>query len=86
MKKYTDEQLSRILSEHSAGRMRRLGVGEPQHDTDLTWLKDRCVAEVVERRETDNNMIRITGWFDDHYDKKWTADRFLAELEKQGLA
>jgi hypothetical protein len=82
MKKYTNEQLSRILSEHSAGRMRRYGYA-----LSMIGSSGFCVGQVANNQcDSIGLNPKIARWFDRSYCEGWSVDRFLRELEKQGLA
>jgi len=88
--KYTDEELSMILSEHAGPGMRRNGSWsmEPGH---------LCIEQVA---HNDEAMVYICGhethagygwmsgyaWFDRRYNGNWTPEEFLAALKHAGLA
>lgn len=85
--KFSDEELSRILGEHEAGRLKRYGSYGWQdiHDGGLCCVNQAAFNEgdhwVAAARRVESYQ-----WFDNMYDRAWSADEFLARLEKQGLA
>lgn len=87
--KYTDAQLSRILTAHANGELIHGGAGDKQA---YPACLVQCGLEVFNVFEIDNESCstyyRAYGglWFDGNYDPLWTAEQFLTELEKEGLA
>lgn len=91
-KKFTDEQLSRILSAHANGEMRCGGMHQVQPEK-VCVMQAAFGVEVsndgfffsIAKELTAEQEVSVV-WFDDEYKSKWTTDQFLAQLEAQGLA
>jgi hypothetical protein len=94
-KKFTAEQLSRIMSAHDAGDLKRYGMGlnrecvcvlQAAHGAEAVknpmWYGTETTFLVANGGYDDD----IVDWFDASYDTTWTADEFLAQLEARGLA
>lgn len=96
MRKYTDEQLSRILGEHDAGQLSQSAL----EGWGVSYLTDDvagCIEQVANNEPSPamagdwdpiecicrNDRAR---WFDDWYIKDSSVDLFLAHLERDGLA
>ena len=80
MNKYTDEELSRILSCHS---VKKLEVGG--NDT----CGGGCIEQVALVASTEDvfpGILDRLDWFDLNYRGRWSADRLLGALEDKGLA
>ena len=83
MGKFTDEELSRILSAHANGELRRYGYC-------YGALSPKCC--LLQAAYTVNGYFSGKGepadirWFDETYNAGWPLGKFLRELEKQGLA
>ena len=80
--KFTDEELSRILSAHANDELRPYGN---------TFARpNKCC--VLEAAHTVNGYLSgkgdssVSEWFDDNYNPGWPLGKFLRELERQGLA
>lgn len=83
MKKLTDEQLSRVLSEHAAGMLSRLGWDGP------CLLHAAYNVSGLTDADADTWHLQYgywVDWFDERYDRSWTTTEFLRQLEKQGIA
>lgn len=83
MRRYTDEELSRILSEKEGPGLARCGILG-------SYVGRLCMAQaafatcsVEFGMNTDSIGVK---WFDNNYDVNWAVDEFLAEMTKQGLA
>lgn len=77
--KLTAEELSRVLSAHDAGGLITAGA------YGYTGLP-ACLmqaAKVDEHAMPANPMVK---WFDRNYQREWTVDEFLGELEWNGIA
>jgi len=78
----TDEELSRVLTAHEAGGLQRGGngrvVGYPCCIQQARWS--------IQKLPTRQVFTDITEWFDSNYQSTWTADEFLRQLERRGLA
>ena len=82
----TDEQLSMVLTQHEEGRLVRRGS--------INWWAPWCPerAPVGCLLQTAFNVSltlpacgispRLAARFDDNYDPTWTADEFLAHVER----
>lgn len=88
--KFTDEELSRILSAHEGGQLRRMGEAWcsvygylPDGYTACVIQAGKVVHSPSEASMHDYDLAR---WFDRNYEPAWTASRLLRELEKQGCA
>ena len=94
--KFNDEELSRILSAHAKGELRRAGW-----DPDRPELMKCCINQaalgVDEFEDKGLEMMKKDAWegsflqralmfFDCNYNPGWPLGKFLRELEKQGLA
>lgn len=88
--KYTDQQLSKILSAHAAKKLAKYGrqwVGHDQISSNLNLSANDttgCInqhAYNIDNRwvaKKKNNEMAI--WFDCFYENNWSVDKFLAEL------
>jgi len=90
--KFTDEELSRILSAHANGEMRRFGW-----DEDERMPAKVCAVQAAEQVDDEGHKSpsywyknhprgRAMRWFDKNYNPGWPLGKFLRELERQGLA
>lgn len=86
MKKLKSEELSRVLSAHAAGKLRREGY-DPEFAPRVV-----CVLQAAHAMD-EGGLIGSTfwdsdaaEWFDSKYIRTWTVDEFLRQLEAQGLA
>lgn len=83
---FTDEELSRILSAHAGGQLKR--SGEDWYD--FAFYGDgymaciiqagKCMAYAAEAARVDRDLAR---WFDRAYREHWTPARLLREIEKR---
>lgn len=84
--KFTDEELSRVLSAHEDGTLERGGGLWSCSDTDYA----ACILQVAKLVPHPFDACvfneKLAYWFDDCYEPGWTAVRFFRELEKQGVA
>lgn len=93
MKKLNDEQLSRVLTAHSNGKLEIAGVSPDAIGTGnvLDTGNWGCLAQVA---LCDASTMFPGGsswsshrqWFDTRYKPHWTRDQFLRALEKAGIA
>lgn len=85
--KFTEEELSRILSAHEAGDLGRLGLcyggdiccvlqAAWGYEEYLKWAKVSAIG---------TKKFSVMKWFDSKYRSFWTADQFLTELEEIGV-
>lgn len=86
MKKFTDEELSRILSAHEGVQLCKKGQAWDKH-----FLSFGCCLVQAAKLEPSPSAAysmseHIAGWFDAFYDLEWTTDELLSELEKHGVA
>ena len=88
--RFSDEELSRILSAHCTGDLKRDGASWDVLDG-LNPPTVVCVLQAaftidgyLEIPEPDNNSaeIKLTTWFDCNYEKSWTPDELLRKLEQ----
>lgn len=77
--KFTDEELSRVLSAHAAGLL----GGAPGTKPCLIQVAKLLVTLTVGYSTED---AAAAWWFDGHYGASWSCDEFLAQLEARGLA
>lgn len=80
---FTNEELSRILSAHAGGQLKRYGAD---------WGADNpiagCVIQVSKMVNNDFNLDAepIASWFDTSYYPSWTPTYLLRRIEKRGRA
>jgi hypothetical protein len=91
MSKFTEAELSRILSAHANGDMRRRGMS-------FDYPECVCVMQAaygalgeksgfdIAKDLTTAKQQEAVHWFDRTYDSDWTPEQFLAHLEARGLA
>lgn len=84
MRRYTDEQLSRILSAHEAGSLKRTG-GYVDSDHGPEAVK-ACINQAAYpgcyyKSEAYCRNPTAAYWFDTLYDPLWTADELLHRIE-----
>lgn len=89
MKKFTDEELSRILTAHANGLLEREGE---------CWFECEVGCEVVggcinqfAYNEGNNGTaekcnLEVANWFDANYNRSMSIEAFLAALERLGAA
>lgn len=73
--KLTNEQVSKVISEHVAGNLRGY--------KNWTGLGYKCIVEVVWGLDAFTAYCRhpdMTNWFDENYNRSWTPEEFLANL------
>lgn len=75
--KFTDEQLSRIISAHAA---EGLWIGG------YKFGHGPCLVEAAVEPIDIELSIKAERWFDARYDRRCSPDEFLAQLEARGLA
>lgn len=79
----TDEELSRVLTAHEAGGLKRCGkANQPAYPACLMQTS-RCYGTSTEIPLSLWSKVR---WFDGNYQPSWTTEEFLAALEARGLA
>lgn len=88
MKRYDDVQLSRILSAHAAGELISGGQNWYVDWCDHEWRS--CLVQAAELvpfpgRCHGRNQLAVE-WFDRNYNRNWTVDQFLRQLERVGIA
>lgn len=80
--KFTDEQLSRVLTAHACGGLTVAsgGYGYAGYPG--------CLFQVALEVDTIGECPDVTGmdWFDEHYQRDWSVEMFLTQLEIRGLA
>lgn len=89
--KFTDEELSRVISAHEGGQLRRRGMlwNEVWHiATDGKLAACAIQAGKVIAVQFDAMVMspRFAMAFDANYYGEWSADLLLAWLESQGVA
>ncbi len=87
--KFSQKELSRILSAHEGGTLKRRGEmwrGIPYDG--VTYIA--CVIQagkVMDDPFAASDFNRdLADWFDCNYEESWSADRLLQELESLGVA
>ena len=93
-RKFTDEELSRVLTAHACGGLKSCGRYDvPAYPACI--IQCACAINNLSPIEADDgcpkDLIRDTGqstpsWFDQNYDPRWTVEEFLEQLREQGLA
>jgi len=90
--KFTDEELSMIMSAHDNGRLTRFGYcGKNTEGVCVAQaaygIHEECDGLWAKYDEEQEEFARVTSkWFDFHYRPSWTTEEFLAQLEAQGWA
>ena len=78
--KFTDEELSRILTCHANNDLRQ----------GFTYEGSQCcmmqAAKCARVKIATANQWPFVEWFDANYNPGWPLGKFLRELERQGLA
>ena len=81
--KFTDEQLSRILSAHE--QLQLIPLGESWNEC----ISGGCINQVAYLIHTPGCALvknfKSAEWFDNSYRMTWSTDRLLRELTNQGL-
>ncbi len=87
-----DEQLSRVLSAHVGGQLRRDGEMWPKQPRRKAPAPRGCIVQVAwlcpanegipEFWELPIGADTLSYWFDGEYDLDWPVDLFLRKLEK----
>ncbi len=82
-KKFTREELSRILGAQSNDQM------EPGGSYKFNTEGLGCINQHAYNNSNPMNAIseniNAAEWFDDKYDPDWSEDQLLEQLDKQGL-
>lgn len=78
----TDEELSRVLTAHAAGGLKRAG-GYDSHGYPCCIQQARWQLLNLPQGQV---FTPVTNWFDHNYEPSWTVEEFLAQLEARGLA
>lgn len=81
MRRYTDEQLSRILSAHEAGKLRRYGGYPDEYGQQSGACVNQAAYLCYGKCEAYARNKRAAEWFDNNYSRKWTADQLLLYIE-----
>ena len=87
-KKFTDEELSRILSEHAAGTLVRLGAKNFNlWLTNMLYPMPACCVNQAAYNECDilealDMNAAAAVWFDNHYSRFMTPEELLENLER----
>lgn len=83
--KFTNDELSKILTAHAAEGLTRGGR------YDFTGYPC-CIIQAAHEIGNINllqvyleELAPIVSWFDYHYEESWTVDQFLDQLVKQGV-
>jgi len=99
--KYTDEELSMILSQHAVGGLARFGEhpsGSMLEDGGFSLVHHRgmCIEQVAHNHPNEWRECRDHGpwgyegwaadWFDNSYERHMEPDELLRALEAAGLA
>lgn len=83
----TDEELSRALTAHEAGGLKR---GYSQRSSAYPCCLFQAAFSISSFVDVDFSKDRWMNpgidWFDKAYRSSWTTDEFLAALEARGLA
>lgn len=77
--KFTDEQLSRILTAHELGQLELTGYAcnsYPCCINQAAFLTFWCADSKYDCEET-------AYWFDNNYNKTWTTEEFIEKLTEQ---
>lgn len=94
MRKFTEVQLSRILSEHAVGHLIRCGESWSKDSKYIRFSYERahncCINQAAYVEGGAYRAGRMnknaSWWFDHNYCSKWFPEVFLMELKRQGLA
>lgn len=87
MIKYTDEELSRILTAHEAGGLMRVGEEGNLAYPCCIVQAGLAVTRIASPASCISDMVTRGGWwFDGAYQQYWTTEEFLRQLEEKGLA
>jgi hypothetical protein len=84
--KFTDEELSRILSAHEGGQLRRQGGWWDEGAPFCCVVQAAKMEPRPDRAKFGLGLYSIAESFDDGYSPDWTTDQFLAWLESKGAA
>lgn len=77
---FNEEELSRILSAHAGGQMKRFNI------VDSLQCCVFMAAECDEQIYLNDPKWDIALAFDSEYDSKWSAEEFIHWLSEKGLA
>lgn len=80
MRKFTHEELSRVLSMHDVGGLSR-GSGAASYYEG----QPVCLVQAAYNDHAWWGRGLAFEWFDDNYDPTWTPDEFVEALDKAGL-
>jgi len=93
--KFTDEQLSRIVSAHVNGELRRYGWNDTKPLAKCCINQAALGVDGFEKKSLEmcrngkwkgSLLDRSLSFFDREYNPGWPLGRFLRELEARGLA
>lgn len=92
MSKFTEAELSRILSAHANGDMRRVGMTKEFPECVCVMQAAYGAKEagwpgsfdIAKDTLTDKQHAAVA-WFDDNYSYYWTPEQLLTLLEARGL-
>ncbi len=75
------EELSRVLSAHAVGGLKRLGNARKQG-------YPACIVQAARVNWTGfaPRLRDARVWFDGNYERRWTAEEFIEQLEARRLA
>lgn len=93
--KFNDEELSRILSAHEGGQLKRGGSHWPKNTINYQY----CIIQVADLNPCSVHVKQrvcklilpqytnlLTIWFDNNYDPKWSTDEFIEKLVELEMA
>lgn len=80
--KFTDEQLSRVLTAHARKGLVRAGEDGPAYPACIVQVADECEHGYNSTAQSST----AAGWFDLNYQRDWSVEMFLTQLEILGLA
>ncbi len=87
--KFTDEQLSRVLTAHELGGLKRGGAHQTNaYPCCLLQCAGAIMNSFAEDAHSvfgDESLVPTAVWFDANYQTTWTTDEFLDQLTAQGL-
>lgn len=81
--KFTDEQLSRVLTAHARGGLIRCGEVGAAFPACLVQVALECEYGLNEQPP---DVVADSLWFDRNYERDWSVEMFLCQLEIRGLA
>jgi len=83
---FTDEELSRILSAHAKGELRRGGLTGSFPNKCCILQAAYGFSNYFMGTYNYEKYYKDACWFDAEYNPGWPLGRFLRELEARGLA